>query len=92
MIKKIMTCSGEDSCTIIEVDSIFMGIWEFMGMWDNRGKEQLPQFLSDHPNSCSPNAAQCKVKNILRYWYLKTNDVLNTKSLTRFFNLKAHIF
>lgn len=46
----------EDSCTIIEVDSIFMGIWEFMGMWDNRGKRFL-HFLSDHPNSCSPNAA-----------------------------------
>ena len=30
--------------------SWFMGIWEFMDMWDNRGKEQLPQFLSDHPS------------------------------------------
>lgn len=60
-----MTCSGEDSFVlIIEVDTIFMGIWDFMGSWDYSGKEQTPQFMSDHTDSCYPNAVQCKVRNM----------------------------
>ena len=77
MIKRIMTCSGEDSFVlIIEVDTIFTGIWDFMGSWDfmgiwdfmgsgdYSGKEQTPQFMSDHTDSCYPNAVQCKVRNM----------------------------
>ena len=67
MIKKIVTCPGEDSCTIIEADPIFLGIWELMGMRDDRAKVRLPHFLSDHPNSCCPKAARYKVRNVLRH-------------------------
>lgn len=54
-----MTSSGEEQFLLImEDDNIFLDNQDYSGNY------QTPNFMSDHTDSCHPNAVICKVMSV----------------------------